>query len=102
MCDQELHRGKYVCVHDVPWALDTASATTENPGFFDANVSTENPGLFDTKPSSVSWRLSGGPFALQEWRCNSTACPSTCTAQAHELTHTLCSKPSNRAGRLTR
>ena len=48
MCDQELHRGKYVCVHDVPWALDTASATTENPGFFDANVSTENPGLFDT------------------------------------------------------
>ena len=36
MCDQELHRGKYVCVHDVPCALDTASATTENPGFFDA------------------------------------------------------------------
>ena len=29
MCDQELHRGKYVCVHDVPCALDTASATTE-------------------------------------------------------------------------
>ena len=48
MCDQELHRGKYVCVHDVPWALDTASATTENPGLFDANVSTENPDLFDT------------------------------------------------------
>ena len=48
MCDKELHRGKYVCVHYVPWALDTASATTENPGFFDANVSTENPGLFDT------------------------------------------------------
>ena len=65
MCDKELHRGKYVCVHDVPCALDTASATTENPGFFDANVSTENPGLFDTKPSSVSWRFSGGPFALQ-------------------------------------
>ena len=25
-----------MCVHDVPCALDTASATTENPGFFDA------------------------------------------------------------------
>ena len=24
MCDEELHRRKYVCVHDVPWALDTA------------------------------------------------------------------------------
>ena len=34
MCDKELHRGKYVCVHYVPWAVDTASATTKNPGRF--------------------------------------------------------------------
>ena len=40
MCDKELHRGKYVCVCMVrirfPCALDTASATTQNPGRFDA------------------------------------------------------------------
>ena len=36
MCDKELHRGKYVCVHYLPCALDTASATTQNPGRFDA------------------------------------------------------------------
>ena len=32
MCDQELHRGKYVCVHDVPWALHQEAGMCDQEG----------------------------------------------------------------------
>ena len=32
MCDEELHRGKYVCVHDVPWALHQEAGMCDQEG----------------------------------------------------------------------
>ena len=32
MCDKELHRGKYVCVHYVPWALHREAGMCDQEG----------------------------------------------------------------------
>ena len=32
MCDEELHRGKYVCVHDVPCALHLEAGMCDQEG----------------------------------------------------------------------